>query len=265
MNQSILKGIFVQKRMVIKNTNFGIFTTKQIIQTLQLGNLELVGQALRGSNSTFLVDVTDKDHTIQAIYKPSKGERPLWDFPDDTLAQREVAAFIVSSLLGWNVVPPTVFRNEPAVYGKGSLQFFIEHDPSYHYLNPPITDQITFMKIALYDLIINNADRKSGHVIFDQDNKPWLIDHGLCFNREKKHRTVIWDFAGSHIPDELLHNINNFVHVLESKQIRLVRKLNMLLSDVEVLSMIERANNIIHQGEFPYPEPNRRSYPWPPI
>jgi len=251
--------------MDIKNTKLSEIDTKLIIQTLQNGTLTLVGQALRGSNSTFLTQVTDTNLSVQAIYKPSKGERPLWDFPDYTLAQREVAAFIVSHLLGWDLVPATVFRVQPAIYGKGSLQLFIEHDPTLHYLNAPINDQVLFMKIAIFDLIINNADRKSGHVIFDYDNKPWLIDHGLCFNHEFKHRTVIWDFAGLSIPDNLKIEIKNFIDKMQSGKLHLVRKLNMLLSELEVKSLINRGLYLINQAEFPNPEPNRRSYPWPPI
>ncbi len=251
--------------MGIKNTKLSDIETKHIIQTLQNGTLTLVGQALRGSNSTFLTQVTDKDFSVQAIYKPSRGERPLWDFPDFTLAQREVTAFIVSNLLGWNLVPPTVFRVQPAVYGKGSLQLFIEHDPALHYLKAPINDQTLFMKIAIFDLIINNADRKSGHVIFDFDHKPWLIDHGLCFNSEFKHRTVIWDFAGMPIPDNLKREIQIFIDKMLSGKLHLVRKLNMLLSELEVTSLINRGLYLIDQAEFPNPEPNRRSYPWPPI
>ena len=251
--------------MGIRKTKLSDIETKQIIQTLQTGTLTLVGQALRGSNSTFLTQVIDTNLSVQAIYKPSRGERPLWDFPDFTLAKREVAAFIVSNLLGWNLVPPTVFLIQPAVYGKGSLQLFIEHDPTFHYLNAPIINQILFMKIAIFDLIINNADRKSGHVIFDSDHQPWLIDHGLCFNSEFKHRTVIWDYAGLSIPDDLKSEIKNFIFKLQSGKLLLVRKLNMLLSELEVTSMINRGLYLIDQAEFPLPEPNRRSYPWPPI
>ncbi len=258
-------GICVQKRMVIRKTKLPTFETKQVIRTLQSGTLSIVGQALRGSNWTFLTEVSDANLSIHAIYKPSQGERPLWDFPDFTLAQREVSAFVVSKLLGWDLVPPTVLRHQPAIYGKGSLQFYIEHNPAFHYLNFPIDDQRILMKIVLFDLIINNADRKSGHIIFDSNKKPWLIDHGLCFNSEFKHRTVIWDFAGLSIPQDLIVDIQNFIGKLQSRKLNLVRKLNMLLSEIEVMSLVNRGQNLIDQAEFPHPEPNRRSYPWPPI
>ena len=251
--------------MVTKNTDLIKHEIKQIIKTLQLGHLSIVGQALRGSNSTFLTKIEDENISLHAIYKPSKGERPLWDFPNYTLAQREVSAFIVSYLLGWNLVPPTVFRSQPAVFGKGSLQLYVEHDPEKHYLNAPFVEPKLYMKIILFDLLINNADRKAGHVIFDTGNKPWLIDHGLCFNQEFKHRTVIWDFAGQQIPVELKEDIAKFINLIRSDKISMVKKLNMLLSEVEIQSMITRGKILLDQVIFPSPEPNRRSYPWPPI
>ncbi len=251
--------------MGIKNTDLSLSELKQTIRTLQFGPLSLVGQALRGSNWTLLTEVDDPVSPIQAIYKPSKGERPLWDFPDFTLAYREVAAFIVSSLLHWDLVPPTVLRTQEAIYGTGSLQLFIPHDPTIHFLNSQGISPQLLMKIVLFDILINNADRKAGHIIFGTENRPWLIDHGLCFNQEFKYRSVIWDFAGSPIPDEFLLEIKQFIQLLTRKNNRLVRKLNVLLSDKEVKSMIKRANRLVKDGIFPHPEPNRRSYPWPPI
>ncbi len=251
--------------MVTKNTKPTELSIRKVIKTLQEGKLSIIGQALRGSNSTFLTRIENTELTLQAIYKPSKGEQPLWDFPDFTLAQREVAAFVVSFLLGWNLVPPTIFRLKPAIYGKGSLQLFIQHDPLIHFLNSPAMAPIVLSKIVLFDLLINNADRKAGHVIFDPENKPWLIDHGLCFNHEFKHRTVIWDMAGLEIPHLLKDDLRKFVSFLLQKNVNLVKKLNMLLSEMELNSMIKRGLFLIDQDNFPYPEPNRRSYPWPPI
>lgn len=236
-----------------------------IINILQNGKVELSGQAIRGSNSTFLCNVTLDNQSLQAIYKPTKGERPLWDFPHFTLAQREVSAFIVTQLIGWKFVPPTVLRNKSAIFGKGSLQFYIEHDPMFHYLNYPSVDHLTMMKIVVFDMLINNADRKSGHVLFDSNKNVWLIDHGLCFNVENKHRTVIWEYAGEKIPEILKNDIQKFVSHLKSRKHRLVRKLKMLLSNNEFFTIIQRGEELLSLDEFPYPEPNRRSYPWPPI
>lgn len=257
--------IYVRKKMDIRNINLNRNQKKKNIQLLQNGSLKLAGQALRGSNSTFLCDIFDEHQSIKAIYKPSKGEQPLWDFPHFTLAQREVATFIVSEILGWNFVPPTVLRTRPAVFGRGSLQFYIEHDPYFHYLNAPEIDNAVFMKIAIFDLLINNADRKSSHVLFDSDNDPWLIDHGLCFNSEYKHRTVIWEYAGLSIPPDVTADVQKFIQALESNELRMVKKLKMLLSEKEFLFIIERGRDILTLGQFPFPEPNRRSYPWPPI
>jgi hypothetical protein len=251
--------------MGIKNIKLDTSDVNKIIQFLQNGSLKISGQAVRGSNSTFLCEITAEEESIKAIYKPSKGERPLWDFPDFTLAQREVAAFIVSSVIGWDFVPPTIFRTQPAVFGSGSLQLYIEHNPGFHYLNAPIIDDLLYMKIVTFDLLVNNADRKSGHVIFDLENNPWLIDHGLSFNIEDKHRTVIWDYAGQNIPDVIKNDIHKFNQALESNKFRLVKKLKLLLSENEFASIIQRGKYLLAQGQFPFPEPNRRSYPWPPI
>ena len=257
--------IYVRKKMDIRNININKDQKKNIIQLLQNGSLKLAGQALRGSNSTFLCDIFDDHQSIKAIYKPSKGEQPLWDFPHFTLAQREVATFIVSELLGWHFVPPTILRTKVAIFGQGSLQLYIDHDPTFHYLNSPKIDNNVFMKIAIFDLLINNADRKSSHIIFDADNKTWLIDHGLCFNSDYKHRTVIWEYAGLRIPTNIKMDVQNFIQTLESNKLRLVKKLKMLLSEKEFLYIIERGRGILAMDQFPFPEPSRRSYPWPPI
>ncbi len=165
-----------------------------------------------GSNYTFLVNVHHPASTrgaghvqeLQAVYKPSKGEQPLWDFPDATLAHREVAAYLVSEALGWNFVPYTALR-EDGPYGPGSIQQYIAYDPNYHYFNFTDEDKARLAPVMLFDLLCNNADRKGSHVIFEEGtHKMWLIDHGLCFHEEDKLRTVIWDYAGQSIPDELL-------------------------------------------------------------
>ena len=171
---------------------------------LQKGELELKGQFMLGSNYTFLVNVHHDGKELQAVYKPSKGEQPLWDFPDTTLAHREVAAYLVSEALGWDFVPYTALR-EDGPYGPGSIQQYIEYDPNYHYFNFSDEDKARLEPVMLFDLLCNNADRKGSHVIFEEEtHKMWLIDHGLCFHEEDKLRTVIWDYAGQPIPDDLL-------------------------------------------------------------
>lgn len=251
--------------MATRKLNDSLPELKIIINHLQTGEVSLVGQAMRGSNSTFLVNVAKDSKILQAIYKPSKGERPLWDFPNFTLAQREVAAFIVSLLLGWHFVPPTVLRTKPVVFGSGSLQLFIQHNPKVHYLNSEFTDELILMKIVIFDHLINNADRKSGHIIFDENQKPWLIDHGLSFNCVNKHRSVVWEFTGLPLPEEIKSDLELFINHLILHKLRLVKKLSSLLSKQEYSAIIRRGSSLLEQGFFPSPEPDRRSYPWPPI
>ena len=177
--------------------------------TLQQGEISPQGKFLWGSNYTFLVEVAHQDRTLLGVYKPTRGERPLWDFPTATLAGREVAAYLVSEALGWQFVSPTVYRND-GPQGPGSLQLFIDHDPEYHYFNFSKEDHQRLRPVALFDLVINNADRKGSHVLVDPENHLWLIDHGICFHTENKIRTVIWDFASEPIPSELCADLAQF-------------------------------------------------------
>src|SRR5438105_2970991 len=191
------------------------------------------------SNSTFLVTVCADDEPIQAIYKPHRGERPLWDFPDG-LYRREVAAYELSEALGWRLVPETVLRDE-APFGTGSLQRFVEADFEQHYFtlledHPETHDALR--AIATFDLVANNADRKSGHCLLAGDGHIWGIDHGLCFHLEPKLRTVIWDFAGEQIPDHLLADLDGLAsHPAPA--------LEMLLSPAELGAVTRRAAAVV--------------------
>jgi uncharacterized repeat protein (TIGR03843 family) len=152
-----------------------------ILTALRSGELAVKGEFLWGSNYTFLVKVVHAGENLSGVYKPTRGERPLWDFPVASLARREVAAYLVSEAIGWRLVPPTVYRrNGPA--GPGSLQLYIEHDPEYHYFNFSEDDLQRLRPVALFDLIINNADRKGSHILIDNDRHLWLIDHGILLS-----------------------------------------------------------------------------------
>jgi len=188
-----------------------------ILTLLQEGRLEIQGRFVSSSNYTFYTLVNDGAQQTFAVYKPTQGERPLWDFPAETLALREVAAFLVSEALGWRLVPPTVYRPE-GPYGAGSLQFFIQAEPDVHYFNLPASDKPELRRVALFDLLINNADRKGGHLLKDLSGKMWVIDHGICFHAEKKLRTVIWDFAGEPIADDLLADVAQLRDRLKSER-----------------------------------------------
>ncbi len=234
-----------------------------ILNALQHGECQLQGQFLNGSNYTFMVDLVFKDLTLTAVYKPLRGEQPLWDFPAGSLSKREVAAYEVSELLNWELVPPTIFRRKGPL-GAGSLQHFIKHDPNYHYFNFSEEDLQRLRPAALFDLLINNADRKGGHILKAADGHLWLIDHGICFHVEDKLRTVIWDFAGEAIPQDLLTDLCRLVDQEENDQLVTLR-LGQLLRKREIAALLARARRLSERGIFPTPLGTRRSYPWPPV
>ena len=230
-------------------------TDQHIQRALQNGEIELKGQFMLGSNYTFLVDVRHEGETRQAVYKPSKGAQPLWDFEDTTLALREVAAYLVSEALGFGFVPFTILRDGPL--GPGSLQQFIEYDPNHHYFNLTVEEKSLLKPVVLFDLLCNNADRKGSHIIFDVAHKLWAIDHGLCFHAEDKLRTVIWDFAGEPIPDELLSRL--------SSTLGWRGLLERYLSPGEATSLQSRAEALLSSRVFPPPPADRRAFPYPPL
>ncbi len=213
-----------------------------------------------GSNYTFLVNIHYQGLELKAVYKPSKGEQPLWDFPHQTLAHREVAAYLVSQALGWCFVPFTVLRPE-GPYGPGSIQQYIEYDPNYHYFNFTEEDKDRLKPVMLFDLLCNNADRKGSHVLIEEGTrKLWLIDHGLCFHEEEKLRTVIWDFSGEPIPAALLEPLAQ----LSSDQ-DLLADLQPYLSPKEISTLLARAQTLVLSRVFPEPPEYRRAYPYPPV
>lgn len=235
---------------------------QEILSALKDGSIHLKGQFVYGSNYTFFANCHYKGQSIQAVYKPVKGERPLWDFPKQTLARREVAAFLLSEALGWNLVPPTIFRSKGTPMGPGSIQVFIEHDPEYHYFTFKEHDKVRLPEVMLFDHLINNADRKAGHLIVDPAGQLWLIDHGLSFHVEDKLRTVIWDLAGESIPEHLLSDVSRVANELENAE-HLSRLLVTHLLPDEIQALIQRARFLIKNGVFPLPPEDRRAYPWP--
>jgi uncharacterized repeat protein (TIGR03843 family) len=231
-----------------------------ILTLLSSGSLELKGQFTWGSNYTFLVQVTQGEHTCGAVYKPERGERPLWDFPEGTLARREVAAYAVSRALGWELVPPTVLRADgPA--GPGSLQLFVDADPERHYFAFSEAEKQRLRPVALFDLLINNADRKGGHVLLGESDHLWLIDHGVSFHVDDKLRTVIWDFIGEPIPRELLAALRKARRSLDTGG-SLHTELSGLLSAEEIDALRARADRLLRSRRFPPPGVGR-PYPWP--
>jgi uncharacterized repeat protein (TIGR03843 family) len=237
--------------------------TSTVLKVLQNGEITIKGEFVWGSNYTFLAEVCQDADVLKSVYKPSRGERPLWDFPAASLARREAAAYLVSEALGWELVPPTVYRKKAPI-GPGSLQLFIEHDPDLHYFNLGEADKQRLRPVVLFDLLINNADRKGSHLLYDNHHHLWLIDHGICFHAEDKLRTVIWDFAGQPIPGKLLADLEIFNQAL-APETSLYKALRELLSQKEIKALARRAVNLIATRRFPQPNPDERSFPWPPL
>lgn len=234
----------------------------EILKALQEGSLQLEGQFVYGSNYTFMVGVNYEGVDFKAVYKPTRGERPLWDFPNQTLARREVAAYIVSEAFGWALVPPTVYRTLESPMGPGSAQLFVEHDPEYHYFNFKKKDQQRLPEVMAFDLVINNADRKAGHLLVDGEGKLWLIDHGLSFHEEDKLRTVVWDHAGSAIPKQIIADLERFTAQLNLEE-SLYQQLTSYLLSEELTALQVRAEQLTKSGIFPLPPDDRRVTPWP--
>lgn len=211
-----------------------------------------------GSNYTFAVLLSDPagehDESL-AIYKPVAGEIPLWDFPGSTLYRREYAAFLVARRLGWDFIPTTIIRDGP--HGIGSVQRYIEPEPDAHYYTFRDEHVEELKRIALFDIITNNADRKAGHTLRSaKDRRIWGIDHGLTFNVEPKLRTVIWDFQLEPICEDLLADIRRVAADDE-----LACELGEYLTRHEVRAFQRRAERLAEEGVFP-PLTSRRSIPW---
>ena len=207
------------------------------------------------SNSTFLVSIIDKGELVKAIYKPMRGEKPLWDF-EPGLHRREVAAYRLAEAMGLHFVPPTILRDGPQ--GEGSVQLLIEANPDEHYFaileeRQELHDQ--FRAMCAFDIVANNTDRKSGHVLVDKDSRVWGIDHGLCFAQDFKIRTVIWEFGGEAISESLLEKIEPLTQTVPLE-------VATLLNEQEVIAITERAKWLLDGARFPV-DPSGRHYPWP--
>ena len=230
---------------------------------LETGEVQALHGLMRfGSNYTFLVDVASGDDSLLAIYKPHQGERPLWDFPDGTLGQREVASSIISTMLGWYIVPPTLLKE--GEHGLGSVQLFIEHDPDRHYYNFTEAHLPQLQRVALFDAIINNTDRKGGHCLLDETDRIWGIDQGLSFHVAPKLRTVIWDFAGQPIPQALMDDIVRLCEWLTDESRQESQQLSVMITVSEITALRRRVERLIERATFPMPGrgPNQ---PWPAI
>ncbi|CAN5455398.1 SCO1664 family protein [soil metagenome] len=233
---------------------------------LREGELELVGRLTEASNATFYCTVTQAcpgeqpDLRAACVYKPIRGERPLNDFPRGTLAYREVAAYRVSAATGWDVVPPTLLRDGPL--GPGMAQLWIEVDELVNTFELVLTADVRLRSMAVFDAVINNADRKVGHLLPIDEGHIYGVDHGVCFARQPKLRTVLWAWQGQPLDDDEIGVLRQLRAGLEGD---LGDELRSLLSTGEVVATIERVKQLLSRGTLPMPDPRRPAIPWPPF
>jgi uncharacterized repeat protein (TIGR03843 family) len=257
------------------------------LRLLRQGTLDLEGRLIDASNTTLRAEITLADVRARCVYKPIRGERPLWDFPDGTLAGREVAAYEVSAATGWDIVPPTVMRDGPL--GEGACQLWIEEPDEFLPMVgfvpateiPPgwlrvagardddgtayllaHADDPALARMALFDIVINNADRKGGHVLHPPGGHLYGVDHGVCFHVDDKLRTVLWGWAGKPVPVAALTALEELRDDLSGP---LGERLCRLISDVEVDATRARLDRLIARRRFPKPSSERYVMPWPPI
>ena len=226
-----------------------------LTQLLTEGDIAVEMRMPYSSNATFLVRISQGERSCRAIYKPLRGERPLWDFAPG-LHRREVAAYRLAIVMGFDFVPITVLRDGPL--GEGSVQLLIDADFEQHYFTlfesqPELHDQ--FRDIAVFDIVANNTDRKSGHVLIDADKHVWGIDHGLCFAADFKLRTVIWEFGGEALPEPVLDAVRKVADTVPLE-------VASLLDSDEVEALTHRAAWLLEHRQFPVDDSGRR-YPWP--
>jgi uncharacterized repeat protein (TIGR03843 family) len=237
------------------------------LEALREGEIEIVGRIVASSNNAMLVTVTrvcpdpGPVLVLDAIYKPTLGERPLDDFPDGTLARREVAAWHVSEASGWGVVPPTILRDGP--FGEGMVQAFVEVDPDVDVIAMVVEDDARLRRMAVLDAVMNNTDRKGGHILpVDGGRHVYGVDHGVTFSPVPKLRTVLWGWRGQALEQD---EIDGLERVRESLESELGETLRALLSRLEVRATARRLDALLATRRFPYPSPDWPAIPWPPF
>lgn len=225
------------------------------------GIIEVVGHVAWSSNAALLVTVQRDGQETLAVYKPQRGERPLWDFPEGSLCRRETAAYTLSEALGWGLIPRTILRDGP--YGIGSVQRFVDHDPEEHYFTLLEDHVDAFLRFAIFDVLANNTDRKGGHCLRERStSRIFGIDHGLTFHVAPKLRTVIWDFAGETVPGELLTDV---ARVRAEMDGALGERFGGLLYPMEVNALVDRIDDLLADPRLPEPDEGYHSVPWPMI
>ena len=223
----------------------------------EIGNLKLVPW---GSNYTFIAPLYDPKNQQEyaVIYKPMRGEAPLWDFPSSTLYKREYGAYVVSRAIGWHFIPPVIIRDGP--HGIGTVQIFVDVDENRQFYDFQKHHVHELQRMVVFDYITNNADRKTAHCLLGSEGLIWAIDHGLCFNNVPKLRTIMWDWAGEPIPDDIYQDLAELA-TDDKRIIKLRDELSPLLDRRELQVFFERLETILNQPIFPSLT-SRRQIPW---
>ena len=234
-----------------------------LVDAMQSGELSVTGRLVDASNATLYgaikpIDGAESDE-IRVIYKPVAGERPLWDFPDGNLANREYAAFLISEIAEWNLVPTTILREGP--FGPGMVQQWIDIDETVDLALFYSQDQPLLRKLALFDAVINNTDRKIGHLLPTADGKLMGCDHGVTFHHEDKLRTVLWQWAGMALSDQEKIELRKLVEEILKEQV----VFQELLTEIELRALFARIERLISSGIFPEPSDEWPAVPWPPF
>ena len=223
------------------------------------GTMEVLGRLVDASNATLFGEVFLNGQTQKVIYKPIAGERPLWDFRNGNLANREIAAYLVSDYAKFDLVPRTLLRDGP--FGLGSVQEWIEVDENVDVIGVGQSDQPAIRSMALFDAVINNTDRKFGHILVDSKSRIFGCDHGITFHVENKLRTVLWQFAGLALSPKELDQLETLYSGLKNEAL----DLRELLSVQEIEALIARVENLLKDGLFPLPSEEWPAVPWPPV
>jgi len=228
----------------------------EVLAVLRDSALDIEGRLLDASNGTFYCTVGG----VHAVYKPIAGERPLWDFPIGTLAYREVAAYLVSAATGWRIVPPTVLRDGPL--GPGMCQLWIDVDLDVDLLALARSDDAQLRRMAVFDAVVNNADRKGGHLLPTPDGHIYGCDHGVCFSVEEKLRTLLWQWRNQQLTREAIGVLRRLERQLAGE---LGEVLHELLSTAEVRATMRRVQRLLRGGRHPMPSGDWPAVPWPPF
>lgn len=230
-----------------------------LVKLMSEGTLTVTGRLVDASNATLFGTIVEGEDEVRVIYKPVAGERPLWDFPDGNLAQREYAAFLISEIGGWSLVPLTILRDGP--FGIGMVQQWIDIDESVDLALFYREDNSSLRAMALFDVVVNNTDRKIGHLIPSPDGKLYGCDHGVTFHEEDKLRTVLWQWASMNLSDQEIEQLRT----LRESLIREEESLTSLISAIEFNALLDRVDRLLAQKIFPEPSDEWPAVPWPPF